>query len=206
MKFLNFIIILVMFFFMIGCNKKNNIETFNNNTPIYSENETISIVELDEIYEIFNCGFGGSALFEYLTQKGIKTYRLANYEESFLYTAINVEETDILYIFLGKSDGDYVVSHLLLKNKELMYNNEEFDKLKIGQSKIEDVIKIDKNTKYNTLHTSSIGTITTHFLKNDVILQVFYTTNSLHQITHIKHDKRENSVGYIQGINDIDWY
>lgn len=195
-----------MIYFMIGCNRQNNIEIFNNNTPIYSENETISIVELDEIYEIFNFGFGGSALFDYLIQKGINKYRLANYAESFLYTAINVEETDVLYIFLGENDGDYVASHLLLKNKELMYDNEEFEKLNIEESTIEDVIKIDKNTKYNTLHTSSIGTVTTHFLKDDVILQVFYTTNSLNQITDIKHDKRENSVGYIQGINDIDWY
>ena len=64
----------------------------------------------------------------------------------------------------------------------------------------------DENTKYNTLYTSSIGTITTHFLEGDLVLQIYYTTDTLLQVTYMKCDKKENSIDYIQGIKDIDWY
>lgn len=206
MKLAKFIIILLMFFVMIGCNRKNSIEIFNGITPIYSENKTISTAGMDKIYEIYDLGFGGSSLFDYLVENNINKYRFDNKEESFLYTAIKVEERGILYIFLEKSDKEYIVSYLLYKNKLLTYDNEDFATLKIGQSTIENVIEIDDNTKYNTFYTSSIGTITTHFLNDDEILQIYYTTDLLQQIKDIRYENKEGSIGYISAINDIDWY
>lgn len=193
-------------FFMVGCSKVNSVNIYKKNIPIYNENNTISITELDKIYEKFNFGFGGNELFRYLTKEGINTYRQAKNNESFLYTALKVEEKGILYIFLEKLDGKYGVSYLLLKNNESLHTSEDFDGIKIEKSKKEDVMKVDENTKYNTLYTSLIGTITTHFLADDIILQIYYTTDSLLQVTHIKRAKKENSIGYIQGITDVDWY
>ena len=193
-------------FFIVGCSKVNSVNIYKKNIPIYNENNTISITELDKIYEKFNFGFGGNELFRYLTKEGINTYRQAKNNESFLYTALKVEEKGILYIFLEKLDGKYGVSYLLLKNNESLHTSEDFDGIKIEKSKKEDVMKVDENTKYNTLYTSLIGTITTHFLTDDIILQIYYTTDSLLQVTHIKRAKKENSIGYIQGITDVDWY
>ena len=193
-------------FFIVGCSKVNSVNIYKKNIPIYNENNTISITELDKIYEKFNFGFGGNELFRYLAKEGINTYRQAKNNESFLYTALKVEEKGILYIFLEKLDGKYGVSYLLLKNNESLHTIEDFDDIKIEKSKKEDVMKVDENTKYNTLYTSLIGTITTHFLTDDIILQIYYTTDSLLQVTHIKRAKKENSIGYIQGITDVDWY
>lgn len=193
-------------FFMVGCSKVNSVNIYKKNIPIYNENSTISITKLDKIYEKFNFGFGGSELFRYLTKEGINTYRQSKNNELFLYTALKVEEKGILYIFLEKLDGKYGVSYLLLKNNESLHTSEDFDDIKIEKSKKEDVMKVDENTKYNTLYTSLIGTITTHFLTDDIILQIYYTTDSLLQVTHIKRAKKENSIGYIQGITDVDWY
>lgn len=193
-------------FFMVGCNKANKVKVYKNDIPIYNENNAISIAELDNIYEKFNSGFGGNELFKYLMKKGINTYRSANNGKSFLYTAVSVEGKGTLYIFLEKIDGEYGVSYLLLKNNKSLFTNDDFAAIKIGQSKKEDVMKIDENTKYNTLYTSSIGTITTHFLEGDLVLQIYYTTDTLLQVTYMKCDKKENSIDYIQGIKDIDWY
>lgn len=206
MKFFKFIMISLIMFFIVGCSKVNSVNIYKKNIPIYNENNTISITELDKIYEKFNFGFGGNELFRYLTKEGINTYRQAKNNESFLYTALKVEEKGILYIFLEKLDGKYGVSYLLLKNNESLHTSEDFDGIKIEKSKKEDVMKVDENTKYNTLYTSLIGTITTHFLTDDIILQIYYTTDSLLQVTHIKRAKKENSIGYIQGITDVDWY
>lgn len=193
-------------FFIVGCSKVNSVNIYKKNIPMYNENNTISITELDKIYEKFNFGFGGNELFRYLAKEGINTYRQAKNNESFLYTALKVEEKGILYIFLEKLDGKYGVSYLLLKNNESLHTSEDFGDIKIEKSKKEDVMKVDENTKYNTLYTSLIGTITTHFLTDDIILQIYYTTDSLLQVTHIKRAKKENSIGYIQGITDVDWY
>ena len=56
---------------MVGCNKANNVKVYKNDIPIYNENNTISIAELDNIYEKFNSGFGGNELFKYLMKKEI---------------------------------------------------------------------------------------------------------------------------------------
>ena len=98
-----------------------------------------------------------------------------------------------------------MVSHLLFKDNNSIYTKEDFEKLKMQESTINDVIKIDKNTKYNTLYTSSVGTITTHFLSDGTILRLYYSTDSLSQIMHISYENKENTIGYIQSINDIDW-
>ncbi len=205
MKKYKILILLMMVVFMTGCNNKKNIEIYQNNVPLYEENKTISTLELDEIYEIFEYGFGGSKLFDYLNKKNINKYRLSNTNESFLYTCISVEKMGILYVFLEENEYGYMVSHLLFKCNHPIYMKEDFDNLKMGESKIDDVIKIDENLKYNTLYTSSVGTITTHVLADGTILQIYYSTNLLQQITYMKYEKKENSVGYIRGIHDIDW-
>lgn len=190
---------------MIECNNKKGIEIYDTNTPIYDENKVLSVLELNEIYQIFNFGFGGTELFNYLKSNNICNYRMVNNDKTFYYTCIKVKDTGLLYIFLEKKDSEYIVSYLLLKDNNSIYTKEDFEKLKIQESTISDVIKIDKNTKYNTLYTSSVGTITTHFLSDGTILRLYYSTDSLCQIMHINYEKKENTIGYIQSIDDIDW-
>lgn len=205
MKSLKFIIMILMVTFMTGCNNKKKIEIFDLNTPIYNNNKVLSVVELNEIYQIFEFGFGGNELFNYLKSNDICGYRMTGNEKKFYYTCLQVKDTGLLYIFLEKNESEYMVSHLLFKDNNSIYTKEDFEKLKMQESTINDVIKIDKNTKYNTLYTSSVGTITTHFLSDGTILRLYYSTDSLSQIMHISYENKENTIGYIQSINDIDW-
>lgn len=54
---------------MMGCNRKEEIEIYDKKMPIYNINKELSILELDEIYQIYEYGFGGTKLFEYLKKK-----------------------------------------------------------------------------------------------------------------------------------------
>lgn len=191
--------------FLTSCSIAKKIEIFDLNTPIYNNNKVLSVVELNEIYQIFEFGFGGSELFNYLKSNDICGYRMISNEKNFYYTCLQVKDTGLLYIFLEKNESEYMVSHLLFKDNNSIYTKEDFEKLKMQESTINDVIKIDKNTKYNTLYTSSVGTITTHFLSDGTILRLYYSTDSLSQIMHISYENKENTIGYIQSINDIDW-
>lgn len=189
----------------MGCNRKEEIEIYDKKMPIYNINNELSILELDEIYQIYEYGFGGTKLFEYLKKNNICNYRMISEDQTFYYTCLHVKDTGFLYIFLEYNESEYSVSHLVLKDDNSICTKEDFEKLIIQAGTINDVIKIDKNTEYNTLYTNYVGTITMHFLSDGSILRLYYSKDSLNKIMYIKYENKENTIEYIQNINDIDW-
>ncbi len=79
------------------------------------------------------------------------------------YTCIRAEEIGILYIFVGKKEYGYQVAYLIIKENNPIYKFDDLNLLSIEGSNINDVNKIDKYLKYDTLYTSFTRTITTHF-------------------------------------------
>lgn len=182
MKVLKLLIVFfISCFFITGCKNKQIIHIYNENTPISNTNKSISKSELEDIYHMYN-DWRFDELFQKFLNNDIKNYRLMDKDNKLYYTAINVEEDDVLYVIIKQEKRKkYVVANLILKPKEVALEKNDFESLELNLSTIEDVTQLDKYTSYNTFHTSTSGSITTHYLKNDIIANIYYSpeTNTI---------------------------
>lgn len=185
---------------MFGCAKNELIVCFDD-VPIIEKNDIISMSEVKKIYQLYDNGFGGKRLFDYLNNKHHIFFKKA-INNDFLYTCFIIEKSKLLYVFIEEGR---TISYLILRDAEPCLQIKDFETLEKYKSTIDDVLIIDENTQYNIFNSNIDGQVTSHFLKDNIILRIYYSCDSKREIVKMEYFSRESSFEYVEQIQDNDW-
>ena len=201
MKKINYITLFFMTAIcMLGCGKTKLVVCYDN-VPIIEKNAIIPMYEVNKIYQIYDNGFGGKQVFDYLNKEHHIVFK-NSIDDAFLYTCFKIENSKLLYVFIEKGR---TVSYLILRDIELYLQIEDFETLENSKSTFDDVLIIDVNTQYNIFNSDISGQITRHFLKNNQVLDIYYSCDSMQEIVKMECLPIESSFEYIKQLQEIDW-